>query len=113
MTKKNATKTATAPADSQKIPVEIAGQTYHLNFEIGALSDAEEYFSQRGANVNLLRDLSSLSLQGVRNVFPCAIHLHHPEIEFKAAQRLLTLQATYEVAACIAALWNQPAPVAE
>ena len=62
-------KTARAPlatADLSKTPIEIAGKTYDLCFDMDALSDAEEHFNRQGANVNLLRALSSLSLKSVR-----------------------------------------------
>jgi hypothetical protein len=101
-------KTAHKPAESDlpKIPIEIGGKTYSMCLDMEALSDAEEHFNQRGANVNLLRSLSSLGLKSVRQVFPCALHAHHPELGFKEAQKLLTIQATYEVAAAIVAIWT-------
>jgi hypothetical protein len=110
MPKKLESKTVTLPSDLSKTPIEIAGKTYFLSYDMDAMSDAEEFFNLRGANVNLLRSLSSLGLKSVRAVFPCALHTFHPEIGFKEAQKLLTIQATYEVAAAIVAIWA-PAPV--
>jgi hypothetical protein len=75
------------------------------------MADAEEHFNQRGAKVNLLRSLSSLGLKSVRSVFPCALHTYHPEIGYAEAQKLLTIAATYEVAASIVAIWAPAAGV--
>jgi hypothetical protein len=107
MSKKTAHKPATT--DLPKTPIEIGGKTYFMCFDMDALSDAEEYFNQRGANVNLLRSLSSLGLRSVRQVFPCALHTHHPELGFKEAQKLLTIQATYSVAEAIVGIWSPAA----
>jgi hypothetical protein len=92
--------------DLTKTPIDVGGKTYFMCFDLDALSDAEEYFNQRGANVNLLRSLSSLGLKSVRQVFPCALHTHHPELGFKEAQKLLTIQATYSVAEAIVGIWS-------
>ncbi len=110
MAKKTETRTITLPVDLSKTPIEIAGKTYHLCYEMDAMADAEDFFNQRGANVNLLRSLGSIGLKAVRTVFPCALHTYHPEISFKDAQKLLTIQASYEVAAAIVAIW---APAAD
>jgi len=100
-----------------KTPVEISGKVYDMCFDMDALSDAEEFFNrEEGAKVNLLKSLSSLGLWSVRQVWPCAVHTYHPELSFKEAQRILTIQATYEVAAAIVAIWTptaQEAPVAQ
>ena len=109
MKKKNASKTVTLPTDLSKTPITIADKTFNLCFDMEALSDAEEFFNMRGANINLLRSLSSLGLKSVRNVFPCALHTYHPEISFKEAQKLLTIQAAYEVAAAVVAIWTPTA----
>ena len=106
--RKTALKTISS-SDLSKTPIELAGKTYFLCYDMDALADAEEYFNQRGATVNLLRSLSSLGLKSTRSVFACALHTYHPEISFKEAQKLLTIQATYEVAAAIVAIWS-PAP---
>jgi hypothetical protein len=108
--KKTAQKTISL-SELSKTPIELAGKTYYLCYDMDALSDAEEFFNQRGAKVNLLKSLSSLGLSSVRQVFPCAVHTFHPELSYKEAQKLLTIQASYEVAASIVAIWTPAAGV--
>jgi hypothetical protein len=110
MKRKNASKTVTLPSDLSKTPIEIAGKTYMCCFDMDQMADAEEFFNSRGENVNLLRSLSSLGLKSVRAVFAVALHTYHPEIGFKDAQKLLSLPASYKVAAAIGAIW---APTAD
>jgi hypothetical protein len=110
MSKKTATaQKPIAASDLSKTPIEIAGKTYFLSFDMENLSDAEEHFNRQGANVNLLRSLSSLSLKSTRQVFACALHTHHPELSFKEAQKVLSIAATYEVAAHVVAIWSPAA----
>jgi hypothetical protein len=95
-----------------KTGIEIEGKTYNLCFDLGALAEAEAQFIREGHDVNLLRALPELNLSNVRIVFPCAIHKFHPDLSFKKAQALITLQNVYTVAAAVAGAWQSAVPEA-
>jgi hypothetical protein len=59
--------------------------------------------------VNLLVSLTSLTLDGVKEVFPCALHRFHPTIGFSEAQSMVTLQSVYPIATAIVEAWNASA----
>ena len=105
MSKKLGRAPASSPQPQSKFPIEIDGKTYNLCFDSGPLVDAEEFFGQRGHEVNLLKALTDLTIANVRRVFPCAVHTFHPELSFEDAQALMTLPAIYPVAIAINAAW--------
>lgn len=96
-----------------KTPIEIAGKTYFLCFDLGALAEAESHFDAQGHEVNLLRALPRINLANARIVFPCAIHKFHPEIDFFQAQKLLTFENMWLVAEAIGEAWKAAIPEAE
>jgi hypothetical protein len=90
-----------AAPDLSKIPIEIDGKTFNLSFEFTELAKAERLFRSQGHRLNLLLALPGLSLESVREVFPCAVHRHHPDLTFAEAQSLVTMQSVYPIATAI------------
>jgi hypothetical protein len=97
----------TKSVDPSRIPVEIDGRAYDLCFEFTELAKAERLFRSQGHKLNLLVALPELSLESIREVFPCAAHKHHPDLTFGQAQALITLESAYPVAAAIVQAWNE------
>ena len=56
--------------------------------------------------MNLLVALPELSLESVREVFPCAVHRHH-DLSFEQAQALVTMQSVYPIATAIVQAWKE------
>jgi hypothetical protein len=110
MAKKNkvapTTVTASTAPDVSRIPVEIDGKTYDLCFEFVELAAAERLFRSQGHKLNLLIALPELTLESVREVFPCAAHKFHPELTWDQAQALVTMQSVYPIATAILLAWN-------
>jgi hypothetical protein len=97
----------TAFSDLSRIPVEIDGKTYNLSFEFGDLAKAERLFKSQGHRLNLLVALPELTLESVREVFPCAAHRHHPDLTWEQAQALVTIPSSYPIATAIVQAWNE------
>jgi hypothetical protein len=95
--------------DLSRIPVEIEGKTFNLCFEFAALAEAERFFQRQGHRVNLILALPNLSLESVREVFPCAARKYHPELSWEQAQALVTMQSVYPIATAIVQAWDQAA----
>lgn len=92
--------------DVSRIPVEIDGKTFNLSFEFSALAEAESFFQRQGHRVNLIFAMPNLSLESVRQVFPCAARKHHPELTWEQAQALVTMQSVYPIATAIVQAWD-------
>lgn len=92
--------------------ITIAGKTYTMCFDMGALAEAELHFRRAGENINLLSVFPQASLASVLILFPCAIHKFHPEIGFKEAQAVIkkSMKGIYAVAACITLAWKEAMP---
>jgi hypothetical protein len=101
------TSPAFSPAVETRIPVEIDGRTYDLSFALVDLAQAERLFRSQGHKVNLLVALPELTLESVREVFPCAAHRYHPDLTFEQAQALVTMQSVYPIATAIVQAWNE------
>jgi hypothetical protein len=115
MARRNRRKVANTPVDptSAGVPIVLAGKTYHLCFDLGALAEAEVYFQQQGHDVNLLVAMPVLNMRTVLTIFPCALHKHHPDISFKDAQRMVNLETMYPIANKIAEAWIASSPEPE
>jgi hypothetical protein len=98
--------TNSAKLDLSKIPVEIGGKNYDLCFEFAELAKSERLFKSQGHRLNLLVALPELSLESVREVFPCAAHTHQPDLTFEQAQALVTMESVYPIATAIVEAWN-------
>jgi hypothetical protein len=96
----------TEKPDLARMPVEISGETYFLSFEFSALAEAERFFKRQGHRFNLLLALPDLGLESIREVFPCAARLHHPELTWEQAQALVTMDSVYPIATVIQEAWN-------
>lgn len=95
--------------------ITIAGKTYTLCFDMGALAEAELHFRRAGEDVHLLSAFPQASLASVLILFPCAIHKFHPEISFKEAQEIVSksMTAIYATAALITVAWKNAMPEGE
>ena len=99
--------TDSAEPDLSRIPVEIDGKTYDLCFEFAELAKAERFFRSQGHKLSLLVALPELSLESVREVFPCAARTFQPDLTWEQAQALVTLESVYPIATAIVQAWNQ------
>jgi hypothetical protein len=105
-------KIAQTPADPTlpKTPVTIAGKTYNLCLDLGALAEAEAALIAQVHNVNLLYALPNQNLSNTQVVFAAALRKFHPEITFEEAKRLLTIDALYTVALKLQEAWKAATP---
>ena len=99
----NETKAEKMPS---KTPVEISGKTYDLCFDFAELAQAEQHFRRQGHNVRLMFSLPELTLDGVRDAFPCLIHTFRPDMSFEDAQALVDMQSVYPIATAIVQALN-------
>jgi hypothetical protein len=101
-----------ADATLPKTPIEIAGVTYQLCFDLGALAEAETAINAeliaagRDDLVNLLFALPAQNLANTRIVFAAAVRTFQPELTFDAARNLIQLPDLYAVALKVREAWN-------
>lgn len=86
--------------------VVIKGETYVMTFEFAALADAETHFRRQGHNVHLMFSLPELTLDGIRDAFPCLIHASRPEMGYEDARALIDMTSVYPVATAIVQALN-------
>jgi hypothetical protein len=83
-----------------KTPVVLDGVSWSLCGDFAELVKAEAFFS-RSADVNLagaivgVKDIDS-ALYACRQILPCALHAHHPEITWADAQAMLNRAVTQD-----------------
>jgi hypothetical protein len=110
-------KIAHTPADPtlQKIPFEIAGTTYSLCFDYGALAEAEAALNLEGHNVNLLMALPIPTLSTIRPLFAAALRTFHSEVSFEDATAMVTLANATLIGNLVVNAWissrAEPEPV--
>jgi hypothetical protein len=77
-----------------KTPVVVEGVEYYVSGDFAALVEAEAYFNLSGHNVNLAgaifnaRDPRS-GLTCLRQLLPCALHTHHPTLDYLQVQWMI------------------------
>jgi hypothetical protein len=75
-------------------PVCIEGVTLQLTGDFDSLVEAESFFRSEGHQVDLAtaifnaRDPDS-ALSGLRQLLPCALHAHHPELGYWEVQQMI------------------------
>ena len=74
--------------------VTIEGRSYTLTGNVFALADAESFFNSQGMQLDLfglfLAEYNTERvISATRDLFPCMMHPHHPDIDFAAAQALI------------------------
>lgn len=99
-----------------KTPVTIAGKTYNLCFDLGALAEAETAINAeliragRTDRINLLYALPLQNLANTRKMFAAGLRTFHPEIAFDDVMRLLTPSVLYDVAKAVREAWKEANP---
>jgi hypothetical protein len=102
-----------------KTPVVIAGKTYNLCLDFGALAEAETAINGERARagnegrVNLLVALAEQNLANTRAIFAAALRTFHPEIGFEEARKMVGPQNVFLVAMAIRNAWTQAMPEPE
>jgi hypothetical protein len=118
MTTRRAIANTKADATLPKTPVTVAGKTYDLCFDLGALAEAETSINAELARagrrdfVNLLYALPVQNLANVRILFAGAVRTFHPELGFEEARELVGMADVFEIAIAIKAAWEAATPAA-
>jgi len=90
--------------------IDIAGKTYKMCFDLGALAKAEDELVGLGNNASLLMAMVGLTFSRIRTLFAVSLHVYHPELDFETCKSWVTRDNISEVALAIHSAWNANAP---
>ena len=84
-------------------PVTIGGKTYKLCFDFDELCKSQDAFNRAGYGINLLYalDVARADPRSMQILFAAAVRPFHPELNFEAACKLVTIGSFYVVVTAI------------